>query len=62
MNEKKIGGWVERELALTHCFRLIMLASLQPETRALQAKLFNNPESGFDVLVASDAIGMGLNL
>jgi ATP-dependent RNA helicase SUPV3L1/SUV3 len=32
------------------------------ETRALQAKAFNDPESGFDVLVASDAVGMGLNL
>lgn len=32
------------------------------ETRALQAKAFNDPDSGFDVLVASDAVGMGLNL
>lgn len=35
---------------------------LLAETRALQAKAFNDPESGFDVLVASDAVGMGLNL
>ena len=28
----------------------------------MQAKLFNDPKSGFDVLVASDAVGMGLNL
>jgi len=35
---------------------------LPPETRAHQAKLFNDPTSGFDVLVASDAVGMGLNL
>ena len=34
----------------------------QIETRALQAKAFNDVESGFDVLVASDAVGMGLNL
>jgi ATP-dependent RNA helicase SUPV3L1/SUV3 len=27
-----------------------------------QARLFNDPASGYDVLVASDAIGMGLNL
>ena len=27
-----------------------------------QAALFNDPDSGFDVLVASDAVGMGLNL
>jgi ATP-dependent RNA helicase SUPV3L1/SUV3 len=32
------------------------------ETRAEQARLFNDPNSGYDVLVASDAIGMGLNL
>ena len=35
---------------------------LPPETRAQQARLFNEPNSGYDVLVASDAIGMGLNL
>lgn len=35
---------------------------LFPETRSQQAKLFNDPDSGFDVLVASDAVGMGLNL
>jgi ATP-dependent RNA helicase SUPV3L1/SUV3 len=28
----------------------------------VQASLFNAPDSGFDVLVASDALGMGLNL
>jgi superfamily II DNA/RNA helicase len=28
----------------------------------MQAKLFNERSEGFDVLVASDAIGMGLNL
>lgn len=32
------------------------------EIRSEQAKLFNQPGSGYDVLVASDAIGMGLNL
>ncbi|KAI8646471.1 P-loop containing nucleoside triphosphate hydrolase protein [Parasitella parasitica] len=40
----------------------VAYGSLPPETRALQAKAFNDPESGFDVLVASDAVGMGLNL
>lgn len=40
----------------------IVYGSLPPETRAQQARLFNDPESGYDVLVASDAIGMGLNL
>ncbi|RIB01555.1 hypothetical protein C2G38_2230481 [Gigaspora rosea] len=32
------------------------------DTQLQQAKLFNNSNSGFDVLVASDATGMELNL
>ncbi|KAI7904750.1 P-loop containing nucleoside triphosphate hydrolase protein [Cokeromyces recurvatus] len=43
-----------------HC--AVAYGALPPETRALQAKAFNDPNSGFDVMVASDAIGMGLNL
>ncbi|KDQ18625.1 hypothetical protein BOTBODRAFT_104008 [Botryobasidium botryosum FD-172 SS1] len=35
---------------------------LPPEVRSEQARLFNDPDSGYDVMVASDAIGMGLNL
>lgn len=35
---------------------------LPPEVRSEQAALFNAPKSGFDVIVGSDAIGMGLNL
>lgn len=40
----------------------VVYGSLPPETRAQQAKLFNDPNSDYDILVASDAIGMGLNL
>ncbi|RKP25546.1 P-loop containing nucleoside triphosphate hydrolase protein [Syncephalis pseudoplumigaleata] len=40
----------------------VIYGALPPETRAEQARLFNDPNSGYDVLVASDAIGMGLNL
>jgi len=40
----------------------IVYGSLPPETRAQQATLFNNPDNDYDFLVASDAIGMGLNL
>ena len=40
----------------------IVYGSLPPEIRAQQAKLFNDPENEYDFLVASDAIGMGLNL
>ena len=35
---------------------------LPPEIRSEQAALFNDPKSGYDVIVASDAVGMGLNL
>ncbi|KZV65085.1 hypothetical protein PENSPDRAFT_656101 [Peniophora sp. CONT] len=35
---------------------------LPPDVRSEQAALFNDPNSGFDVLVGSDALGMGLNL
>jgi len=31
-------------------------------TKLAQAEKFNNPRSGCNVLVATDAIGMGLNL
>ncbi|KAF1927933.1 ATP-dependent RNA helicase SUV3 mitochondrial precursor [Didymella exigua CBS 183.55] len=40
----------------------IVYGSLPPETRAMQARLFNDPDNDYDYLVASDAIGMGLNL
>ncbi|KAJ3075735.1 RNA helicase [Podochytrium sp. JEL0797] len=40
----------------------VIYGGLPPETRSEQAKLFNDPLSGYDVLIASDAIGMGLNL
>ena len=40
----------------------IVYGSLPPETRAQQAKLFNDPDNDYDILVATDAIGMGLNL
>ncbi|CAA0829102.1 ATP-dependent RNA helicase SUV3- mitochondrial, partial [Striga hermonthica] len=40
----------------------VVYGSLPPETRSRQATMFNDETSDFDVLVASDAIGMGLNL
>jgi len=40
----------------------VVYGSLPPETRAQQAALFNDPDNDHDFLVASDAIGMGLNL
>ena len=40
----------------------VVYGALPPEMRRTQARLFNDPGSGYDVLVASDAVGMGLNL
>jgi ATP-dependent RNA helicase SUPV3L1/SUV3 len=40
----------------------IIYGSLPPEVRIQQAALFNNPDNDYDFVVASDAIGMGLNL
>ncbi|KAJ2238318.1 RNA helicase [Coemansia sp. RSA 485] len=40
----------------------VIYGGLPPEARVEQARLFNDPDSGYDVLVASDAIGMGINL
>lgn len=40
----------------------VVYGSLPPETRTRQATMFNDASSEFDILVASDAIGMGLNL
>ncbi|XXQ36084.1 RNA helicase [Plasmodiophora brassicae] len=50
---------VERETGLKAC---VVYGSLPPQARQAQATLFNDPDSGFDILIASDAIGMGLNL
>jgi ATP-dependent RNA helicase SUPV3L1/SUV3 len=40
----------------------MVYGALPPESRRSQATLFNTPGSGVQVLVASDAVGMGLNL
>eukprot|EP00884_Botryococcus_braunii_P009866 jgi/Botrbrau1/18881/Bobra.177_2s0040.1 len=40
----------------------VVYGSLPPSARTQQAQLFNTPRTGINVLAASDAIGMGLNL
>lgn len=40
----------------------IIYGGLPAEIRTQQASLFNDPNNDYDILVASDAIGMGLNL
>jgi ATP-dependent RNA helicase SUPV3L1/SUV3 len=52
----------EQVEALTGLRCAIAYGRLPPETRSEQAALFNDPDSGYDVMVGTDAIGMGLNL
>jgi len=40
----------------------VAYGKLPPEIRAEQALLFNKPDGDYPVMVASDAVGMGLNL
>ncbi|KAK8935017.1 hypothetical protein KSP39_PZI015133 [Platanthera zijinensis] len=40
----------------------VIYGALPPETRRQQANLFNDQDTEYDVMVASDAVGMGLNL
>jgi hypothetical protein len=40
----------------------IIYGALPPAIRKSQAVLFNTPDNGHDILVATDAVGMGLNL
>lgn len=40
----------------------VVYGRLPPEIRSEQAALFNSEQSGYDVIVASDSVGMGLNL
>ncbi|PHH71823.1 hypothetical protein CDD80_4969 [Ophiocordyceps camponoti-rufipedis] len=40
----------------------IVYGTMPPEVRRQQAELFNRPDNDYDYIVASDAIGMGLNL
>lgn len=53
--KKRIENLTQRRVAVVY-------GSLPPEIRAQQARLFNDPDNDYDILVASDAIGMGLNL
>jgi Helicase conserved C-terminal domain len=54
---------IKREIETSTQYKCcVIYGSLPPTTRSEQARRFNDPDSGYDVLVASDAIGMGLNL
>ena len=54
-----------QQIQETHCKSVqvcVVYGALPPEMRRQQARLFNESRNGYDVLVASDAVGMGLNL
>lgn len=54
---------IKNEIERNTSFKCALIyGRLPPENRRTQAKLFNNSNTGYDVLVSSDAIGMGLNL
>jgi len=40
----------------------VIYGGLPPNTKLAQAQKFNDPKNSCSVLVATDAIGMGLNL
>jgi ATP-dependent RNA helicase SUPV3L1/SUV3 len=54
---------IKREIEKSTNYKCcVIYGKLPPTTRAEQARRFNDPDSGYDIIVASDAIGMGLNL
>ena len=54
---------IKKEIEDTTNFKCcVIYGSLPPDVRAEQARRFNDPNSEYEILVASDAIGMGLNL
>lgn len=53
---------VSRELESMGIEVAVIYGSLPPNTKLSQAEKFNNPNNSCKVLVATDAIGMGLNL
>ncbi|SCV03279.1 LAME_0H09142g1_1 [Lachancea meyersii CBS 8951] len=59
-SKKKILDLKLKIEKLTDLKVAVIYGSLPPETRIQQANMFNSGE--YDVLVASDAVGMGLNL
>ncbi|RDB19317.1 ATP-dependent RNA helicase suv3, mitochondrial [Hypsizygus marmoreus] len=61
-SRSSIFGIKRRIETLTGMRCAVVYGKLPPEIRSEQAALFNDPNSGYDVIIGSDAIGMGLNL
>ncbi|KAL3792854.1 hypothetical protein HJC23_004779 [Cyclotella cryptica] len=54
---------IKREIEKSTPYKCcVIYGTLPPEIRAEQARRFNDPNSEYEILIASDAIGMGLNL
>lgn len=54
---------IAREIENTTKYKCcVIYGSLPPQTRSEQARRFNDPDSGYDIAVATDCIGLGLNL
>jgi ATP-dependent RNA helicase SUPV3L1/SUV3 len=48
---------IKREIETTTKYKCTLIyGSLPPQTRSEQARLFNDPNSGYDIMVASDAV------
>lgn len=54
--------WATRQIEAMGVECAVIYGSLPPGTKLAQAKKFNDPDHPCKVLVATDAIGMGLNL
>ncbi|KAI0990196.1 hypothetical protein GJ496_011982, partial [Pomphorhynchus laevis] len=53
---------INRELDSRNIESAVIYGSLPPGTKLAQSKKFNDPDDPCNVLIATDAIGMGLNL
>ncbi|KAL6756530.1 P-loop containing nucleoside triphosphate hydrolase protein, partial [Haematococcus lacustris] len=61
-SRKAVHGLQQEVVRRSSHAACLVYGALPPEARRQQAALFNTPGSRYGVLVASDAIGMGLNL
>lgn len=61
-SRNRIFSLRERVEAKTGLRCAVVYGKLPPEIRSRQAELFNDPANEHDVIIGSDAIGMGLNL
>ena len=58
--KQQLREWLKENPIDNKC--AVIYGNLPPETKKSQALAFNNQDEGFKFLVATDAIGMGLNL